>query len=191
MICAYIRHIYACGTISPTTRCQSNILCKSTPPLTIQLCKSTPPFTFLIWLDMIYDAWTYKERPNNAKHSTYTSTNNNVKVHLHLHWPTSTTIALSTIYVHTLSTNIHINRHIYVIYILININYIIWLHDFIHFLTIQVKEKIQHFMINIIFNTQQSFTYPHLIIWSHSRKIFKVLDLKDHFWQGSSLILQL
>jgi hypothetical protein len=42
---------------SPTTkvvtpRCQQNILCKSTPPLTIQLCKSTPPFTFLIWLNM-------------------------------------------------------------------------------------------------------------------------------------------
>jgi len=86
MICAYIRHIYACGTISPTTRCQQNILCKSTPPLTIQLCKSTPPFTFLIWLNIIYDAWTYKKRPNNAKLSTYTSTNNNVKVHLHLHW---------------------------------------------------------------------------------------------------------
>jgi len=86
MICAYIWHIYACGTTLPTTRCQQNILCKSTPPLTIQLCKSTPPFTFLIWLNMIYDAWTYKQRPNNAKSSTYTSTNNNVKVHLHLHW---------------------------------------------------------------------------------------------------------
>ena len=48
MIGAYIRHIYACGTISPTTRCQQNILCKSTPPHTIQLCKSTPPFLFLI-----------------------------------------------------------------------------------------------------------------------------------------------
>jgi len=79
-------HIYACGTISPTTRCQQNILCKSTPPLTIQQCKSTPPFTFFIWHNMIYDAWTYKQRPNNAKPSTYTSTNNNVKVHLHLHW---------------------------------------------------------------------------------------------------------
>jgi len=35
-----------------TSRCQHNILCKSTPPLTIHLCKSTPPFTFLIWLNM-------------------------------------------------------------------------------------------------------------------------------------------
>jgi len=105
MICAYIRHIYACGTISPTTRSQPNILCKSTPPLTIQLCKSKPTFTFLIWLNMIYDAWTYKHNPNNAKHSTYTSTNNIVKVHLHLHWSTSTTIALSSIYVHTINNS--------------------------------------------------------------------------------------
>jgi len=54
---------------------------------------------------MIYDAWTYKQRPNNAKLSTYTSTNNNVKVHLHLHWPTSSTIALSSIYVHTINNS--------------------------------------------------------------------------------------
>ena len=118
MTCAYIRHIYACGTISPTTRCQPNILCKSTPPLTIQLCKSTPPFTFLIWLNMIYDAWTYKQRPNNAKPSTYASTNNNVKIHLHLHWSTSTTIALSSITstqstIHNSNKSLHhiINKH--------------------------------------------------------------------------------
>jgi len=50
-----------------------------------------------------YDEWTYKQRPNNAKSSTYISTNNNVKVHLYLHWSTSTTIALSSIHVHTIN----------------------------------------------------------------------------------------
>ena len=112
MICAYIRHIYACGTISPTTRCQPNISRKSTPPLTIQLCKSTPPFTFLIWLNMIYDAWTYKQRLDNAQLSTYTSSNNNVKVHLHLHWSTPTTIASSSIYVHTINNSNKSSCHI-------------------------------------------------------------------------------
>jgi len=54
---------------------------------------------------MIYDAWTYKQRPNNAQLSTYTSINNNVKVHLHLHWSTPTTIELSRIYVHTINNS--------------------------------------------------------------------------------------
>ena len=98
MICAYTRHIYACGTISPTTRCQHNIL-----------CKSTPPFTFLIRLNMIYDAWTYKQRPNNAKLSTYTSTNNNVKVHLHLHWLVHQQL-LYQVFTSTQSTNHNSNK---------------------------------------------------------------------------------
>ena len=86
-------------------RCQPNILCKSTPPLTIQLCKSTPPFTFLIWLNMIYDAWTYKQRPNNAKLSTYTSTNKQCKSTLPFTLTSSSTIALSSIYVHTINNS--------------------------------------------------------------------------------------
>ena len=90
-------------TISPTTRCQQNILCKSTPPLTIQLCKCTPPFTFLIWLNMIYNAWTYKQRPNNAKLSTYTSTNKQCKSTPPFTLTSSSTIALSSIYVHKIN----------------------------------------------------------------------------------------
>jgi len=76
-----------------------NTLCSN------KLCKSTPPFTFLIWLNMIYDACTYKQRLDNAQLSTYTSINKNVKVHLHLHWSTPTTIALSSIYVHTITNS--------------------------------------------------------------------------------------
>ena len=120
---------------------------------------------------MIYDAWTYKQRPNNANLSTYTShqqqckstppftltnfDNNCIIKYLRPH---NQQFIIQIRVLITLSTNIHINRHIYIyiyiyIYILIHVNYIIWLQNFLHFLTIQVKEKIQHFMINLIFNT--------------------------------------
>jgi len=50
-------------------------------------------------------------------------------------------------------------------------------------LTIQVKEKIHHTMINIIFNTYQSFTYLHIIISNYPQKIGKIFGLKDRFRQ--------
>ena len=75
------------------------------------------------------------------------------------------------------------------IYALININYIIQLNNSIQFLKIQVKEKIHHTMINIVFNTYQSFIHLHIIISNYSQKICKVFGLKDH-WQSSSIILQ-
>jgi len=75
---------------------------------------------------MIYDAWTYKQRSNNAKLSTYTSTNNNVKVHLHLHWLVHQQLHYKYLRSHNqqitiqirvltiLSTNININCYIYI-----------------------------------------------------------------------------
>jgi len=50
-------------------------------------------------------------------------------------------------------------------------------------LIIQVKEKIQHIMIDIIFDTYQSFTYHHIVIPNYPQKICQVFGLKDYFWQ--------
>jgi hypothetical protein len=88
MQCAYTRHIYACGTKSPQGRhpwCNKNIICKSTPPLTIHLCKSTPPFTFQHMTQYDHDTWTYNNDPI-MHNSNITTTNDNIKVHLQLHW---------------------------------------------------------------------------------------------------------
>jgi len=53
----------------------------------------------------------------------------------------------------------------------------------IQLLTVQVKEKIHHTVINIIFNTYQSFTYLHIIISYYPQKIGKIFGLKDRFRQ--------
>ena len=76
MICAYIRHIYACGTISPTTRCQPNISCKSTPPFTLTIFDNNCIIKYI--------------RPHNQQFI--------IQIRVLI----------------TLSTNIHINRHIYI-----------------------------------------------------------------------------
>jgi len=70
-------------------------------------------------------------------------------------------------------------------YAFTNIDYIISFNNFIQFLTIQVKEKIYHAMINFIFNIYQPFKHLHIIIQSYSQKICKVFVLKDHFRQSS------
>jgi len=64
------------------------------------------------------------------------------------------------------------------------------INNIILFLTIQIKEKILHTKINIIFNTYQSFTYLHIIISNYPQKICQVFGLKDHFRQSSSPTLQ-
>ena len=46
-------------------------------------------------------------------------------------------------------------------------------------------------MINIMFHTYQSFKYLHIIISNNSQKIDKIFDLKGHFRQSSSIVLQL
>jgi len=79
-------HAVPSSTKVVTSWCNKNIICKSTPPLTIHLCKSTPPFTFLIRLNMTVMHGHTSKDSIMQNHLTYTFTNNNVKVHLHLHW---------------------------------------------------------------------------------------------------------
>ena len=85
-----INYSNACGTKSPTkvvtSRCQQNILCKSTPPLTTHQWKRTPSFTFLIWLNMTMMHGHTSKDSIMQNPLAYTFTNNNVKVHLHLQW---------------------------------------------------------------------------------------------------------
>ena len=50
-------------------------------------------------------------------------------------------------------------------------------------LTIQVKEKIHHTMINMIFNTYQSFRFLHIMISNYPQNIGKIFGLKDRFRQ--------
>jgi hypothetical protein len=120
MICAYTRHIYACGTKSPQGRhpwCNKNIICKSPSPLTIHLCKSPSPFTFQHMTRYDHDAWTYNNDPIMHNFNT-TTINDNVKVHLQLHWLAQQLLHYQ-VYMSTHST---ITIHIRVIITHININ---------------------------------------------------------------------
>jgi len=130
-----------------TSRCQQNILCKSTPPLTIHLYD--------------YDTWTYKQRLNNAKSPTHISTNNNVKVHLHLHWSTSTTIALSSIYVHT------INQVIIQLRVITTLN----IYAFTNNITIN-----QHICIHQPYHNHSTYMYSPTISQSINIHVFTNID---------------
>jgi len=82
---------------------------------------------------------------------------------------------------HIIMTIINIHKHTLSTLTLLQLN-----NTYNH--PIQVKEKIHHTMINIIFNTHQSFIHLHTTISNYSQKVFKVSGLKDHFRQSSSII---
>jgi hypothetical protein len=96
-------HIYACGTISTTVRCQPNILRKSTPPLTTNYVKVH------LLLHLSYDSiWLWcmdiQQRPNNAT-SNINNHQRQCKSTPPITLTNSTTIALSSIHVHTFNNH--------------------------------------------------------------------------------------
>jgi hypothetical protein len=101
----------------------------------------------------------------------------------HMYSPTIS----QTINIYVFTNNITINQHISIhqhrLYHIIQQHHTIS-HN-------SSEEKIHHAMINIMFNTWQSFTYLHIIISNYPQKICQVFGLKDYFRQSSSLILQL
>ena len=137
-----------------TSWCNKNIICKIHLLLQFNNVKLHLPYTLHIWLNMtMMHEHTIKDSIM-LNHLTYTSNNNNVKVHLYLHWLAQQQLHYQ-VFTSTHSTSHNSNKSHH--HIIINIIIIATINqhhnNFIQFLTIQVKEKIQRIMINIIFNT--------------------------------------
>jgi len=112
---------------------------------------------------------------------------------IHLAYMQSPT-KLPSLNIYAFTDNITINQHICIHQQYHNQSTYMYLptksqsiNNIILFLTIQIKEKIIHTKINIIFNTYQSFTYLHIIISTYPQKICQVFGLKDYFQQSLSL----